>query len=56
MYCSSCYQNGEFTRPNITLEEMKTLVDTVLKDEMKWRKPFRRLATRQIAGLERWKK
>lgn len=56
IYCSSCYQNGEFTRPDITLEEMQTLVDNVLKKEMKWFKIFRRLAVRQIAGLKRWKK
>ena len=23
-YCNECYQNGEFTEPNITLEEMIT--------------------------------
>jgi hypothetical protein len=56
MYCSSCYQNGQFTRPDITLQEMQALVDGVLKKEMKWFKFFRRLAVKQIARLERWKK
>lgn len=23
MYCSHCYMNGEFTLPNLTVEEMK---------------------------------
>ena len=55
MYCSSCYQNGEFTRPNITLQEMQKIVDDVLKNEMKWWKIFRWLAVAQISQLERWK-
>ena len=31
MYCSSCYENGEFKRPLLTLKEMQKLVDEVLK-------------------------
>ena len=56
MYCSSCYQAGVFTRPNISVEEMQKLVDGVLKNEMKWWKLFRWLATNQIPRLARWKK
>ena len=26
-YCRYCYQNGEFTTPSMTLEEMKVLVE-----------------------------
>ena len=55
-YCSSCYQDGEFTKPNISVSEMQTLVNDVLKKEMKWLWIFRRLAVRQIPKLERWKK
>lgn len=56
VYCSSCYQNGEFKRPEMTLAEMQKLVDDVLKNEMKFPKIFRWLAVRQIPKLERWKK
>ena len=56
VYCSSCYQDGEFKRSNISLKEMQNLVDGVLKNEMKWRKIFRWLAINQIPRLERWKK
>ncbi len=56
MYCSSCYENGEFKRPQISLEEMQKIVDDVLKNEMKWWKIFRWLAVRQIQKLERWRK
>ncbi len=55
MYCSSCYQNGTFTRPNISVEEMQKLVDDV-KNDMRWLKFFRWLATRQIPKLARRKK
>lgn len=55
MYCSSCYENGEFKSPKLTLIEMQKLVDEVLKNEMKWWKIFRLLAVSQIPKLERWK-
>jgi len=55
MYCSSCYEDGVFKNPNMTLEEMQNLVDTVLKNEMRFPKIFRRLAVRQIPKLESWK-
>lgn len=56
MYCSSCYQDGVFKRPNLSLKEMQKLVDDVLKNEMKWWKIFRWLAVKQIPTLERWKR
>lgn len=55
MYCSSCYENGEFKRPHITVQEMQKLVDEVLRKEMKWRKLFRWLAVTQIPRLARRK-
>lgn len=56
MYCSSCYRDGAFVRPEISVGEMQILVDDILKREMKWWKPFRFLAVRQIPTLARWKK
>lgn len=56
MYCSSCYQDGAFKNPEMSLQEMQTLVDDVLKNEMKWWKFFRWLAVKQIPSLARWKK
>ena len=55
MYCSSCYENGAFKKPDMTLQEMQKLVDDVLKNEMKFPKIFRWLAVRQIPKLARWK-
>ncbi len=30
-FCGNCYQNGDFTAPEITLQEMKQKVKTVLE-------------------------
>lgn len=54
-YCSLCYENGKFKKPNMTLEEMKEFVDKTLTKEG-WIKPLRWLAITQIPKLERWKK
>ena len=56
MYCSSCYEGGAFKNPHMTLKEMQKLIDDVLKNVMKWWKPFRWLAVKQIPTLVRWKK
>ena len=55
-FCSSCYENGEFKRPDFTVKEMQDLVDTILKNEMKWWRFRRWLAKMQIATLERRRK
>ena len=55
-YCSSCYADGAFKNPEMSLQEMQQLVDNVLKNEMKWPKLFRWMAVRQLPKLERWKK
>lgn len=54
MYCSSCYANGAFIDPEMTLQDMQERVDTVLRDEMKAPKIFRWLAVRQVPKLKRW--
>ncbi|MBU1132142.1 zinc ribbon domain-containing protein [Patescibacteria group bacterium] len=55
-YCSSCYQNGEFKNPNMSIKEMQKLVDDILKNEIKFPKILRWLAVKQIPKLARWKK
>ena len=54
MYCSSCFRDGAFVRPDMTVGEMQELVDDVLKREMHWWRPLRWLAVRQIPKLVRW--
>jgi len=57
MYCSMCYENGEFTTP-VEIDSAKKMQDFCIQ-EMK-KSGFNRfiawLATRSIPNLERWKK
>lgn len=54
MYCSNCYQQGKFTQPNITVEEMKVLVKGKLK-AMGFPGIVTGVFTRHIPKLARWK-
>lgn len=54
MYCSHCYQQGRFTTPDITLEQMQQLVKGKLK-EFGFPGFVAGLFTRGIPRLERWK-
>ncbi|MBI3195291.1 MAG: zinc ribbon domain-containing protein [Ignavibacteriae bacterium] len=54
MYCSHCFQNGAFTQPNITVEQMKELVKGKLK-EFGFPGFLAGLFTKNIPKLERWR-
>lgn len=54
MYCSHCFQNGAFTQPNITVDQMKELVKGKLK-EFGFPGFLAGLFTKNIPKLERWK-
>ena len=53
MYCSRCYQQGHFTRPDATVEEMITLVRGKMK-EMHVPGFLAYFFTRTIPKLKRW--
>lgn len=53
-YCAYCYQNGAFTTPNITLEEMKILVKTQM-EKMKIDTNTINIAVSSLPNLKRWK-
>jgi hypothetical protein len=55
MFCSKCYQGGSFTKPDITMVEMKALVKSKLK-EFGFPGFLAGVFTRNIPKLERWKK
>ena len=55
MYCSHCYENGEFTLPDINVDEMKERVVNKMID-MKFPKFMANIFARNIHKLERWKK
>ncbi len=54
MYCSRCYQNGAFTRPDMTVQEMQDLVKGKIR-EMGFPGFLAGLFTRNIPRLERWR-
>ena len=53
-YCSKCYQNGAFTLPGYTVQQMQYLVKGKLK-EMGFPGFIAGFFTRGIPKLERWK-
>ena len=53
-YCSRCYEKGSFTRPDITVNEMKDLVKGKLR-EMGFPAIIAWFFTSNIHSLERWK-
>ena len=54
MYCLHCYENGEFTLPDITVIEMKEMVTNKII-EMKLPKFVAKFLTRNTYKLKRWK-
>ena len=56
MYCSYCYENGEFTSPEIdTPQKMQTVCIEKMK-EQGMPKIIAWIFTRSVPKLERWKK
>jgi hypothetical protein len=54
MYCSKCYEKGNFRDPNMTVDEMKVLVKGKLK-EFGFPGFLAGMFTKGIPNLERWK-
>ncbi len=54
IYCSHCYQQGAFTKPDLTMDEMKHLVKGKLK-EFGMPGFLTPIFTRNIPTLERWR-
>lgn len=56
-YCKSCYDNGTFTNPNITLEEQIELVaDIMVKDFGFSIEDAKKQCSEGIPTLNRWKR
>ena len=56
MYCSLCYENGKFTQPDITAEEMQAFVKGKLKEMGGIHKFFAGFFASGTSKLARWKK
>lgn len=54
MYCSHCYRDGKFTRPDITLDEMKGIVKQKIQS-FGFPGFLAGFFTRNLSKLERWK-
>lgn len=54
-FCVYCYQNGAFINPNMTLEEMKTLVKTQM-EKIKIDTGVINMAVGSLPYLKRWRK
>jgi agmatine/peptidylarginine deiminase len=54
-YCSKCFQNGQFTNPTMTVQEMQTRVKQKL-GEMHFPKFVASWFARGIPKLKRWAK
>jgi len=54
-YCTYCYQNGAFINPNMTLDEMKTLV-TGQMEKRKIDTGIIHMAVSSLPNLKRWRK
>lgn len=53
-WCTLCYRDGAFIDPDCTLGQMRSIVDTALREKGS-NKVFRWMASSQIPKLERWK-
>jgi len=54
IYCSHCYENGQFTRQGITASEMQEIVIEKMKS-MGFPGFVAKIFTKGIPKLERWK-
>ena len=54
-YCKYCYENGQFTQPNLTLEEMKTNVK-IRMEAMSIDPDLIDLTVSSLPNLKRWRK
>jgi hypothetical protein len=53
-YCKYCYQNGEFTSPGLTLDEMKDRM-TRMMDKENLPEDILEAAINRLPHLKRWK-
>ena len=53
VYCSKCFRDGRFTRPDVSLDEMTVLVKNKLR-EMGIPRPLAYLFVRGLPKLQRW--
>lgn len=55
-YCIYCYKNGEFTTPNVTMEEEIEICVPFMKEHGMNEDEARKLLKETFPNLKRWKK
>lgn len=55
-YCSNCYENGKFTEPDITMEQMHSKVIDMMKTRMHFPGFIAKYFAKDIPTLKRWTK
>jgi len=55
IYCKYCYENGHFTNPQVTLEEMQTRIKSKMQ-EMEIDADTIVVAISSLPNLKRWRK
>lgn len=56
MYCELCYKNGAFITPDMTLEQMKKVLDDTIGKQGLRGKFIAWIGKMQLPSLKRWKK
>jgi radical SAM superfamily enzyme len=52
-YCMYCYANGAYTDPDMTMEEMKVIIETQMK-KMNLPDHLIELSVKMLPSLKRW--
>ncbi|KXK26861.1 MAG: putative zinc ribbon domain protein [candidate division WS6 bacterium OLB20] len=55
MYCEMCYKDGAFIDPDMTLDEMRRMLDETVGREGLKGKFLAFMGKMQLPGLKRWK-
>lgn len=55
MYCELCYRDGKFLNPDMTIEEMKEIIDNTVGKEGLKGKFIAWMGKKQLPSLKRWK-
>jgi len=55
-YCIHCYQDGKFTWPDATVDQMQIYCMGILTKEKHWPSFLAHWATNSISKLDRWQK
>lgn len=56
MYCSYCYDKGQFTKPDWNVTQMQEFIKGKMKEMPFYLRMFTNMFVKKIPKLERWRK